>query len=509
MKVFTTGIFPLVVYALLLCLPLPASGQSVPTATSDFYVSTSGNDTNPGSFDSPWASFSKAVSEVIPGETVYIREGSYSERLVISASGTEGNPIVFTAYPDEEVIIDGSGLNYPNTWCGTIHIHGEHDVTVEGFTVRNSPVMAIFANDSQRITIRNNKTVNSGNSGIMAWGDNGLTIHGNDIDRACNSDKNPQECISVSHSEDFVISENIVHDGFMEGIDVKNGAHTGLIFGNNIYNMTRLGIYVDAWETHTYSIVVSKNTVYNCSEGIRVNSENGGLTENIVVRSNLLYENAGCGIWVNAGGINTANHLVNEVLIDGNIIRNNSEDGIRISTPTNGTTTNITLQNNVITGSGRTGILVSDFTDGAATMGGLSIINNTLYNNGIEEAWACGGIYMNAGIATEVLIRNNIVSRNHMFSIGVTNDSATGEIIVDHNLIDGFMASNTYNETKGDLFIEGSPLFVDAAGDDFRLKAGSPAIDAGSAAEAPYLDFSRVKRPRGNSVDVGSFEFPD
>jgi len=500
MKIFKISFF-------LLYLPLAVFSQTGTAASNAFYVSTSGNDSNQGNLDSPWASFSKAVSEVAPGDTVYVRAGTYHERLVISTSGTAGNPIVFSAYPDEEVIIDGRDLSYPNEWCGAIHIDNEHDITVEGFTVRDSPVMAIFANDSQNIIISNNNTVNSGNSGIMAWGDSGLTILGNDIDQACNSNKKPQECISVSHSNDFIITGNTVHDGYMEGIDVKDGAYTGLVFGNTVYNMIRLGIYIDAWAAHTYSIVVSGNTVYDCLEGIRVNSENGGLTEDIKVRSNLVYNNTECGIWVNAGGIKAANHPVNNILIEGNFCRNNGEDGIRISVPDNGTTTNITLQNNIITDSGRAGIIVSDFTDGTAAMSGLTIVNNTLYNNGLKEEWGCGGIFMNAGIATDVLIRNNIVSKNHLFSIVVTTDAAAGEVTVDYNLIDGFKDFN--EEITGDHYIKGSPLFFDAEADNFQIGAGSPVIDAGSAIKAPLLDFSGVQRPQGNGIDVGSFEFSD
>lgn len=377
---------------------------------------------------------------------------------------------------------------------------------MEGFTVQYSPVMAIFANESQNITIGNNETINSGNSGIMTWGDNGLTIHGNDIYQACTSDKGPQECISVSHSNDFIIIGNTVHDGFMEGIDVKNGAFTGLVSGNTVYNMIRLGIYIDAWAEHAYSIVVSENIVYNCLEDIRVNSENGGLIEDIKVRSNLVYNNTGCGIWVNAGGVKTADHPVNNVLIGGNFCRNNGEDGIRISTPENGKT-NITLENNIVTDSGRSGIIVSDFTDGTATMGSLPIVNNTLYNNGLKDNWGCGDIFMNAGIATNVLIRNNIASKNHLFSIVVISDVAAGELTVDYNLIDDFKDYN--EEITGDYWIKGNPLFIDAEAENFQIEAASPVIDAGSTMKAPLMDFSGVPRPQGSGIDVGSFEFSD
>jgi len=51
------------------------------------------------------------------------------------------------------------------------------------------------------------------------------------------------------------------------------------------------------------------------------------------------------------------------------------------------------------------------------------------------------------------------------------------------------------------------PRFVDADSFDFHLKAGSPAIDTGSADRAPTTDFDEKPRPQGNKVDIGAYEF--
>jgi hypothetical protein len=49
-----------------------------------------------------------------------------------------------------------------------------------------------------------------------------------------------------------------------------------------------------------------------------------------------------------------------------------------------------------------------------------------------------------------------------------------------------------------------SPRFVDAAAGDFRLAAGSPAVDSGADELAPEADAGRV--PRVGPVDRGAFE---
>jgi hypothetical protein len=75
----------------------------------DYYVATSGSDSNNGTFNSPYRTIQKAVSELDPGETCYIRGGTYHEAVNIgNLDGSSGNPIIFTNYNGEEVIIDGS-----------------------------------------------------------------------------------------------------------------------------------------------------------------------------------------------------------------------------------------------------------------------------------------------------------------------------------------------------------------------------------------------------------------
>jgi hypothetical protein len=78
---------------------------------SVYYVSTGGNDANPGTADAPWRSIQAAANRVLPGDTVRVLEGSYSERVTTARGGTgEDARITFEAVG--RVIMRGWVINH-------------------------------------------------------------------------------------------------------------------------------------------------------------------------------------------------------------------------------------------------------------------------------------------------------------------------------------------------------------------------------------------------------------
>lgn len=80
-----------------------------------YYVSKTGNDTNNGSLTNPFLTISKAASIAVAGDTIYVYEGVYRERVAPPRSGTAGNPIVYMGEPNKNVFIKGSDIWQP-TW---------------------------------------------------------------------------------------------------------------------------------------------------------------------------------------------------------------------------------------------------------------------------------------------------------------------------------------------------------------------------------------------------------
>ena len=63
---------------------------------ADFFVSTSGADTNPGTLASPWRTIQKAVNTVIAGDKVNIRSGTYAERVTILGKDGTSNLLEYS-----------------------------------------------------------------------------------------------------------------------------------------------------------------------------------------------------------------------------------------------------------------------------------------------------------------------------------------------------------------------------------------------------------------------------
>jgi hypothetical protein len=84
---------------------------------ADYYVSTTGDDANPGTIDAPFATIVKGVDVAAAGDVIYVRGGTYKpeRRILINKSGTADARISLFGYPGETVIIDGSAMNPSNT----------------------------------------------------------------------------------------------------------------------------------------------------------------------------------------------------------------------------------------------------------------------------------------------------------------------------------------------------------------------------------------------------------
>jgi hypothetical protein len=112
-------------------------------ALTNWYVSPSGNDGNPGTYDEPFLSIQTAIDRAFPLDTIIVAAGEYNENISI------GKP----------VDIEGPNANInPNTWFGgsrtdeatingTVQIASDY-VTINGMQIQNGTPLAMNTTDS-------------------------------------------------------------------------------------------------------------------------------------------------------------------------------------------------------------------------------------------------------------------------------------------------------------------------------------------------------------------------
>jgi hypothetical protein len=119
--------------------PEPASDEPK-IYHADYYVSPDGSDSNPGTFDKPWASWDKAFETATsPGDTTYFRGGVYyattKQDETDGINGTAEAPVCFFNYPGEKPILDCS----PKTKSSPgVQFYKANHIKVRGLTVRNN-----------------------------------------------------------------------------------------------------------------------------------------------------------------------------------------------------------------------------------------------------------------------------------------------------------------------------------------------------------------------------------
>jgi len=135
----------------------------------------------------------------------------------------------------------------------------------------------------------------------------------------------------------------------------------------------------------------------------------------------------------------------------------------------------------------------------------IIIINNTVYKNGwISSGWG-GGINIEESADVEnIIIRNNICSKNLSFQIA-DEVGVSQYLTVDYNLIDGFMGYP--GEMYGSDSVVGDPLFVDTIIYNLHITENSPAVDVASSVFAPVFDYDGNPRPSGSGYDIGAYEY--
>ena len=207
-------------YKLLICCFLLTNLVLLSSASAGIYYvdkgHSSASDNNSGAETSPWLSIQKAAKVLKAGDTVYVKNGIYNEKVSVANSGTEDAPIVFKAYPGHTPIIDGNGVS-ASSYIGLFYSSGKNYITLDGFEIRNYSTVLVTIQRGKGLILRN-CTIHTSSSapGLMFDHNSSGLVENNELYDVKDNG------MSFESSSNITIQYNYIHDApNHNGIDLK------------------------------------------------------------------------------------------------------------------------------------------------------------------------------------------------------------------------------------------------------------------------------------------------
>lgn len=263
---------------------------------------------------------------------------------------------------------------------------------------------------------------------------------------------------------------------------------TGVTIRNNAITNVRFGISVDGADA-----LIDNNSIVNFSaDGLRGLGDRGvfqhNLVKNVYVSGDDGDDNHDDGFqsWsVGTDGVGTS--AVKGVVLRGNVFINREDPNQKLTNSMqgigcfDGMFDGWVVENNVV---------ITDHWHGISFYGMTNsrIVNNTVID--VNDAkpgppWIMVTAHKDGTPSSDVVVRNNLSTDYDLTGTSITDDHNT-------TLTSAMLAS---------FFVSPTGRF------DVHLLPHAPAIDTGSADQAPPLDADGIPRPQGAGIDLGAYEW--
>ncbi len=268
------------------------------------------------------------------------------------------------------------------------------------------------------------------------------------------------------------------------------------IKNNTIANFDHVGIF--GYFTNT---LIENNTIRDNRDGadaIWMGGHNVTLRGNYFVRIHEYGER-------HTDIVQTAGEVYAEaynIIFEGNYVESSDSQLCNLSKDNNKNVHSWTFRNNVV--------------NGMKFACNIGIPNTVVYNNTFYRCnWGnmshpifwigTGGVWE----GTYGICKNNLFIDCGATTNGWYSADDKGTFSADYNYVAGaaptFPSKSNFKETNG--INGGNPKFFNTMTGDFKLQAGSPAIDKGTTINTFSYDKNHVRRPQGPAWDIGAYEY--
>jgi hypothetical protein len=325
----------------------------------------------------------------------------------------------------------------------------------------------------------------------------------------------------------FDISADYVSvEGF--NIEPGQGADIGVFIGkgnyinvldNYIFNC-KYGIHARNKSTISGNLYIANNKMYRCNMGIWLFSHDSLIENNEVERLVQSYrQDADYARFFGNNNVWRGNLFHGTIMAE---IGNSHTDCFQFYDEHRVDTHNTIIENNKCLGFFAQGMMLESDTHPDKTYISNIIIRNNIFANGRNWAILAG---KSVGWPNTI-VANNIFAYIDIMGVGIRGYKSTGGIVKNNifyycgnqptpyfsshgaeieggnNIIFKSGRSPGFNDLVG-----ADPMFVDPKNNDFRLQAGSPAIDAGEYIPEVTTDIDGKPRPAGSAYDIGPYEY--
>jgi parallel beta-helix repeat protein len=305
----------------------------------------------------------------------------------------------------------------------------------------------------------------------------------------------------------------------VEGLTIQNADRAGVRIDNSHHVTVRDCTFANNGTWGLFTDFSDYTTVENCESygsvdehGIYISNSSDYPT----IRGNRLHHNNGCGLHMNGDiSMQPGDGIISYALVEDNVIYENGAGG-GSGINMDGVTHSL-IRNNLLYDNHASGISIYQI-DGGSGSHDNRVLNNTIVmaSNG---RW---GINIPGTGDTNNKLFNNIVYNYHSWRGSITIGSPTlSGFESDYNvLMDRFSTDDgdtritlaqwqALGYDAHSILATPTQLFVDASADDYHLKAGSPAINAGTLLGDVTDDLEGNPRPVGATHDAGAYEYQD